>query len=278
MRREVDVLTLSATPIPRTMHMALSGIRDMSTIATPPEDRLPVTTYVMASDDGVVRTAILAELDRGGQIYFVHNRVQSIHAAERWLRTLVPEARFVIGHGQMREHELERVMTEFVAGDADVLICTTIIESGLDIPNVNTIMIHDAQQLGLAQLYQLRGRVGRGAVRAFAYLLYNRDRALPESAQKRLQTIFDATELGAGFQIALRDLEIRGTGNLLGAEQSGPIGAVGFHALHRVAVGGRGEPESAGRGSSSCAAEARAHRGGRPGPGGAYSPLPTLRM
>ena len=228
MRREVDVLTLSATPIPRTMHMALSGIRDMSTIATPPEDRLPVTTYVMASDDGVVRTAILAELDRGGQIYFVHNRVQSIHAAERWLRTLVPEARFVIGHGQMREHELERVMTEFVAGDADVLICTTIIESGLDIPNVNTIMIHDAQQLGLAQLYQLRGRVGRGAVRAFAYLLYNRDRALPESAQKRLQTIFDATELGAGFQIALRDLEIRGTGNLLGAEQSGPIGAVGF--------------------------------------------------
>ena len=228
MRQEVDVLTLSATPIPRTMHMALSGIRDMSTIATPPEERLPVTTYVMASDDSVVRTAILAELDRGGQIYFVHNRVQSIHAAERWLRTLVPEARFVIGHGQMWEHELERVMTEFVAGDADVLICTTIIESGLDIPNVNTIMIHDAQQLGLAQLYQLRGRVGRGAVRAYAYLLYNRDRPLPESAQKRLQTIFDATELGAGFQIALRDLEIRGTGNLLGAEQSGPIGAVGF--------------------------------------------------
>ena len=228
LRREVDVLTLSATPIPRTLHMAMSGIRDMSTIETPPEERLPITTYVMENDDQVVREAILRELERGGQAYFVHNRVRSIEGVQRWLRDLVPEARFLVGHGQMGEGQLEKVMTRFVAGDADVLVCTTIIESGLDIPNVNTIIIHQAQQLGLAQMYQLRGRVGRGAAQAYAYLLYDRSRPLSETAGKRLQTIFDATELGAGFQIALRDLEIRGTGNLLGAEQSGQIGAVGF--------------------------------------------------
>ena len=228
MRQEVDVLTLSATPIPRTLHMALSAIRDMSTIETPPEERLPITTYVMETDDQVVREAILREIERGGQVYFLHNRVRTIEAVARWLRELVPEGRFVVGHGQMPEGQLEEVMTSFVAGDADALVCTTIIESGLDIPNVNTIIIHQAQRLGLAQLYQLRGRVGRSAAQAYAYLLYDRSRPLGEAAQKRLQTIFDATELGAGFQIALRDLEIRGTGNLLGAEQSGQIGAVGF--------------------------------------------------
>jgi transcription-repair coupling factor (superfamily II helicase) len=238
MRREVDVLTLSATPIPRTLHMALSGIRDMSTIETPPEERLPITTYVMESDDAVVREAILREVERGGQVFFVHNRVRTISALANWLRDLVPEARFAVGHGQMPEGKLEEVMTNFVAGDADVLICTTIIESGLDIPNVNTIIIHQAQMLGLAQLYQLRGRVGRSSAQAYAYLLYDRSRALSETAQKRLQTIFEATELGAGFQIALRDLEIRGTGNLLGAEQSGPIGAVGFELYTQLLAEG----------------------------------------
>ncbi|MDE2640904.1 MAG: helicase-related protein, partial [Chloroflexota bacterium] len=172
--------------------------------------------------------AILREIGRGRQVYFLHNRVRTIEAVAAWLRGLVPEGRFVVGHGQMPEGQLEEVMTSFVAGEADALVCTTIIESGLDIPNVNTIIIHQAQRLGLAQLYQLRGRVGRSAAQAYAYLLYDRARPLGEAAQKRLQTIFDATELGAGFQIALRDLEIRGTGNLLGAEQSGQIGAVGF--------------------------------------------------
>ena len=228
LRQEVDVLTLSATPIPRTLHMALTGIRDMSSIETPPEERLPITTYVMETNDQIVREAILREVERGGQVYFVHNRVHSIEAVTRWLRELVPEAHFLVGHGQMPEHQLERVMKSFIDGETDVLVCTTIIESGLDIANVNTIIIHKAQLLGLAQMYQLRGRVGRGALRAYAYLLYDRDAALTETAQKRLQTIFDATELGAGFQIAQKDLEIRGAGNLLGAEQSGQIGAVGF--------------------------------------------------
>ena len=228
LRREVDVLTLSATPIPRTLYMALSGIRDMSTIETPPEERQPITTAVMETDDAVVREAVLRELERGGQVYFVHNRVQSIEMIARWLRELVPEARFLVAHGQMPEEGLEEAMLQFVAGEADVLVCTTIIESGLDIPNVNTIIVHQAQRLGLSQLYQLRGRVGRSAAQAYAYLLYDRHQALTEPAQKRLQAIFDATALGAGFQIALRDLEIRGAGNLLGAEQSGYIGAVGF--------------------------------------------------
>ena len=228
LRQEVDVLTLSATPIPRTLHMALTGIRDMSPIETPPEERLPITTYVMETNDQVVREAILREVERGGQVFFVHNRVQSIEAVTNWLRKLVPEARFLVGHGQMPEHQLERMMKRFINDEADVLVCTTIIESGLDIANVNTIIIHKSQLLGLAQMYQLRGRVDRGALRAYAYLLYDRDAALTETAQKRLQTIFDATELGAGFQIAQKDLEIRGAGNLLGAEQSGQIGAVGF--------------------------------------------------
>lgn len=234
MRREVDVLTLTATPIPRTLHMALSGIRDMSTIETPPEDRLPIKTYVTEYDDRVVREAILREIERGGQVYFVHNRVETIEEVARRVRELVPEAEVLVAHGQMPEEQLERAMLRFVAGEADVLVCTTIIESGLDIPNVNTIVINQADRLGLSQLYQLRGRVGRGAVRAYAYLLYDRGRALSEVAQKRLQAIFEATELGAGFQIAMRDLEIRGAGNLLGAEQSGHIAAVGFDLYVRM--------------------------------------------
>ncbi len=228
MRREVDVLTLSATPIPRTLHMSLSGIRDMSTMDTPPEERLPIKTYVAEFDERLIREAILREVDRGGQVYFVHNRVQSIDSVARRLREVVPEAEIAVGHGQMPEHELERVMVDFVRGRVDVLVCTTIIESGLDIPNVNTIIINQADKLGLAQLYQLRGRVGRGAQMAYAYLLYDRKGRLTDTAQRRLQTIFEATELGAGFQIALRDLEIRGAGNLLGAEQSGQMAAVGF--------------------------------------------------
>ena len=234
MRREVDVLTLSATPIPRTLHMSLVGIRDMSTMETPPEERLPIKTYVSEFDDRLVREAILRELERGGQVYFVHNRVQNIEQVAHRLRDLVPEAEIAVAHGQMPEEQLERVMLDFVRGGIDVLVCTTIIESGLDIPNVNTIIINQADRLGLAQLYQLRGRVGRGAFRAYAYLLYDRGRASREPAQKRLQTIFEATELGAGFQIALRDLEIRGAGNLLGAEQSGHIGAVGFDLYVRL--------------------------------------------
>ncbi len=228
MRSEVDVLTLTATPIPRTLNMALTGIRDMSTIETPPEERLPIKTYVTEFDDHLVREAITREMERGGQVYFVHNRVHNIELLARQLRDIVPEAEILIGHGQMHEDRLEKVMLDFTEGKADVLVCTTIIESGLDIPNVNTIIINNADKFGLAQLYQLRGRVGRGAARAYAYLLYEKHKALSEVAQKRLQTIFEATELGAGFQIALRDLEIRGAGNLLGAEQSGQIGTVGF--------------------------------------------------
>ena len=250
MRSEVDVLTLTATPIPRTLNMALTGIRDMSTIETPPEERLPIKTYVTEFDDHLVREAITREMERGGQVYFVHNRVHNIELLARQLRDIVPEAEILIGHGQMHEDQLEKVMLDFTEGKADVLVCTTIIESGLDIPNVNTIIINNADRFGLAQLYQLRGRVGRGAARAYAYLLYEKHRSLSEVAQKRLQTIFEATELGAGFQIALRDLEIRGAGNLLGAEQSGQIGTVGFDLYVKLladAVEGlkalaRGEP------------------------------------
>jgi transcription-repair coupling factor (superfamily II helicase) len=234
MRREVDVLTLSATPIPRTLHMSLAGIRDLSNMTTPPEDRVPIRTYVLESDDQIVREAIARELERGGQVFFVHNRVYNIELMAAKIRQLVPEANVGIGHGQMHEDQLERTMLSFAHGETDVLVCTTIIESGLDIPNANTIIINQADRLGLAQLYQLRGRVGRGAARAYAYLLYDRGRALSETAQKRLQAIFEATELGAGFQIALRDLEIRGAGNLLGSEQSGHMAAVGFDLYVRL--------------------------------------------
>ena len=234
LRRQVDVLTLTATPIPRTLYMSLSGVRDMSTMETPPEERLPIKTTVSEYDESLVRNAVLRELERGGQVFLVHNRVQSIHRIASRVSELVPEAGVAIAHGQMPEEGLERVMLEFAAGDIDVLVATTIIESGLDIPNVNTLIVNDADRLGLGQLYQLRGRVGRSSNRAYACLLYGRGKRLTHQAHRRLQTIFEATELGAGFRIAMRDLEIRGAGNLLGAEQSGHIGAVGFDLYCRM--------------------------------------------
>lgn len=228
LRQTVDVLTLTATPIPRTLHMSLVGLRDMSVIETPPEDRYPVETYVVEYNDGLVRDAIQRELSRGGQVYYVHNRVQSIDQAFRRVHRLVPEARVGVAHGQMAEEQLENVMMEFLEGELDVLVTTTIIESGLDIPNVNTLIVEDADHLGLAQLYQIRGRVGRSNRLAFAYFTYRRDRVLTEAAEKRLQAIREFTELGSGFKIALRDLEIRGAGNILGPEQHGFVVAVGF--------------------------------------------------
>ena len=228
LRQEVDVLTLSATPIPRSLHQAVTGIRDMSTIATPPEERLPITTYVMERDDSVIREAILRELDRGGQVYFLHNEVRTIDREALELQRLVPEANILVAHGQMPANLLRRHMEQFTNAEADVLVCSTIIESGVDIPRVNTIIIDRAERLGLAQMYQLRGRVGRSSVRAYAYLMTEPYRSLSEVAQRRLATIMEADDLGAGFQIALKDLEIRGAGNLLGAQQSGHIGAVGF--------------------------------------------------
>ena len=234
LRNEVDVLTLSATPIPRTLNLALAGIRDLSAIETPPEDRLPIQTRVAEASAGLVRDAILRELDRGGQVFYVHNRVETIEAQAEQLRRMLPGVRFVVGHGQMAEGALEKVMLAFAHGEADVLVCTTIIESGLDIPNANTIVIDRADTLGLAQLYQLRGRVGRSSRRAYAYLLYRRRERLSDEARKRLQAIFNASELGAGFQIALSDLEIRGAGNILGGEQSGHMAAVGFDLYSRM--------------------------------------------
>jgi transcription-repair coupling factor (superfamily II helicase) len=228
MRTEVHVLSMTATPIPRTMHMALSGVRDISVIETPPESRQPIETHVVERTDDVLREAIMRELDRGGQVYYVHNRVQGIEHETQRLRALVPKARFVVAHGQMDDRRLERVMVEFADAEHDVLVCTTIIESGLDIPNVNTIVINRSGQLGLAQLYQLRGRVGRSAAKAYAYLLHTKDEQLSEDARKRLQAVFEASELGAGFKIAMHDLEIRGAGNILGAEQHGHVAAVGF--------------------------------------------------
>ncbi|MFC2060053.1 transcription-repair coupling factor [Chloroflexota bacterium] len=228
MRREVDVLTLSATPIPRTLHMSLVGVRDMSTMETSPEERLPIKTYVAEYNDRLIREAVIRELERNGQVFFVHNRVQSISFVTQKLRSLVPEARIAIAHGQMPEAELERVMTEFTQGKSDILVCTTIIESGLDMPNVNTLIVNQADKFGLTQLYQLRGRVGRGANLAYAYFIYEKGKHLTTMAEKRLRTIFEATELGSGFSIAMKDLEIRGAGSLLGVKQSGNINAVGF--------------------------------------------------
>jgi transcription-repair coupling factor (superfamily II helicase) len=234
LKTEVHVLTLSATPIPRTLNLALVGVRDMSVIETPPEDRLPIQTRVAEASAGLVRDAILRELDRGGQVFYVHNRVETIEAQAEQLRRLLPSARIAVGHGQMPEGILEKVMLAFAGGEYDVLVSTTIIESGLDIPNANTIVIDRADALGLAQLYQLRGRVGRSSRRAYAYLLYRRKAALSDVARKRLAAIFNASELGAGFQIALSDLEIRGAGNILGAEQHGHMAAVGFDLYTRM--------------------------------------------
>ncbi|TMD95321.1 MAG: transcription-repair coupling factor [Chloroflexi bacterium] len=228
LRTQLDVLSLSATPIPRTLHMAVGGIRDMSVIQTPPEERQPIKTYVTADDDELIHEAIGRELARGGQVYFVHNRVRTIPKAAERVRRLMPDARVAVGHGQMSEDDLATVMVDFEAGKHDVLVCTTIIESGLDIPNVNTIVVERSDRFGLAQLYQLRGRVGRSGRRAYAYFLYDPRRSLTEEADKRLDVISGLHELGQGFKIALRDLEIRGAGNLLGTEQHGAIAAVGF--------------------------------------------------
>ncbi len=233
-RQEVDVLTLSATPIPRTLHMSLVGIRDVSTMETPPEDRLPIKTYVTEYDDSFIREAILRELERNGQVFFVHNRVETIALVADRLQSLVPEANIAIAHGQMPEDELAVRMTDFAQGKIDILVCTTIIESGLDMPNVNTLIVDKADRFGLTQLYQLRGRVGRGTNLAHACFLYDRGKRLTDTAEKRLRTIFEATELGAGFNIAIRDLEIRGAGTLLGTRQSGHISAVGFNLYCRL--------------------------------------------
>lgn len=227
-RTLVDVLTLSATPIPRTLHMSLAGIRDLSIISTPPENRQSIETYVIEENPDIVRMAILREIERDGQVFYVHNRVQTIDAQERMLKELVPEASICIAHGQMHEHELEEVIIAFLNREYDILISTTIIESGLDMPNVNTIIINRADTFGLSQLYQLKGRVGRSIKKAYAYLMYPRHIALSETAQKRLQVISEYSEIGSGFKIAMKDMEIRGSGNILGREQSGNIMEVGF--------------------------------------------------
>ncbi len=228
LRLEVDVLTLSATPIPRTLHMSLLGIRDISNLTTPPQDRVAVTTHVVRWDADLIRSAIVRELNRNGQVFFVHNRIYNIHDIEEKLKSIVPEARFDVGHGQMSPDELEGAMLRFVRGETDVFISTTIIESGVDIPNANTIFIHQAENYGLADLHQLRGRVGRYKHRAYCYLLMEEGKQLSEQAAKRLKAIEEYSELGAGFRIAMRDLEIRGAGNILGTEQSGHIMSVGY--------------------------------------------------
>lgn len=228
LRTTVDVLTLTATPIPRTLHMSLVGVRDTSLLETPPEDRFPVQTYVLEEDGAMIREAVKREINRGGQVFYVHNRVAELDVLADWLGGLVPEARIVVAHGQMKEDQLEKIMLEFMDGLYDVMICTTIVETGLDIPNVNTLIVKDADRFGLAQLYQLRGRVGRTNRLAYAYFTFRRDKVLSEEAEKRLSAIREFTELGSGYKIALRDLEIRGAGNILGAEQHGHIAEVGF--------------------------------------------------
>jgi transcription-repair coupling factor (superfamily II helicase) len=234
MRADVDVLAMSATPIPRTLEMAVTGIREMSTIQTPPEERHPVLTYVGPYEDRQVAAAIRRELLREGQVFYLHNRVESIDAAALRLRELVPEARIAIAHGQMSEAALEQVIVDFWERAFDVLVCTTIVENGLDIANANTLIVERADRLGLSQLHQLRGRVGRGRERAYAYFLYPHDIPLTETAHDRLSTIAQHSELGGGMAVAMKDLEIRGAGNLLGGEQSGHIAGVGFDLYVRM--------------------------------------------
>jgi transcription-repair coupling factor (superfamily II helicase) len=234
LRKNIDVLTLTATPIPRTLHMSLAGIRDMSIIETPPPGRYPIRTHVLEFNEEVVREAIQRELDRKGQVYFVYNRVETIDQMAGYLQRMLPDARIIIGHGQMDEEQLERVMLEFYEYEADILLATTIIETGLDIPNVNTLIVYDSDRFGLSQLYQLRGRVGRSNRVAHAYFTYRKDKNLAEKAEKRLAAIREFTELGSGFKIAMRDLEIRGAGNLLGPEQHGQITSVGFELYCRL--------------------------------------------
>ncbi len=251
LRLEVDVLALSATPIPRTLHMSMSGLRDISVIETPPEGRRPIRTFVGEYDDELVQSALAREHERGGQSFYLHNRVETIEEAAEKLRQLCPDLRYVVAHGQMAEKELEAKMMQFLAGDADVLVSTTIIESGLDIPQANTLIVERADQLGLAQLYQIRGRVGRSDVTAHAYLFYPDHSELTPEARARLATLADHTELGAGFAIAMRDLEIRGAGDLLGAEQSGHVAALGFELyvemLHEAVAELTGQHRAAAR-------------------------------
>ena len=228
LKQSIDVLTLTATPIPRTLHMSMVGIRDMSLLQSPPEERYPVQTYVVEYSDGLVRDAIMRELGRGGQVYVLYNRVQTIEVMYARLKRLVPEARIAVGHGQMREHALEDVMLDFYEGKFDVLLCTTIIEAGLDVQRANTLIVCNADQFGLSQLYQLRGRVGRSNRLAYAYLTVSPNKVLTETADKRLNAIREFTEFGSGFRVAMRDLEIRGAGNLLGSQQSGFMASVGY--------------------------------------------------
>ncbi len=252
LRSEVDFLTLSATPIPRTLYMALSGVRDMSAMDTPPEERYPVKTYVGEYSDRIIQEAVKRELDRGGQVFFLHNRIRSIHRVAAHLGKLAPQARVAVAHGRMEESRLEDVMLAFGEGESNVLVCTTIIESGLDIPNANTLIVDRADRFGLSQLYQLRGRIGRSSSRAYSYLLVPKGRRITPGAEKRLQAILEASELGSGFRIAMRDLEIRGAGNILGAEQSGHIHAIGFElytkllnqAVQELRADGAGEADS----------------------------------
>ena len=234
MKKNVDVLTLSATPIPRTLHMSLTGVRDISVIETPPEDRYPIQTYVVEQNDQLIRDAILREIGRGGQVYFVYNRVESIDSMANYIRDLVPECKVGIMHGQMTEKELETEMIAFMYKEYDVLVCTTIIETGIDISNVNTMIVHNADKMGLSQLYQLRGRVGRANRIAYAYFIYTKDKILTEVAEKRLKALKDFTELGSGFKIAMRDLEIRGAGNMMGSSQHGHMASIGYDLYCRM--------------------------------------------
>src|SRR5206468_2575662 len=249
LRASVDVLALTATPIPRTLYMSLSGVRDMSVIETPPLDRLPVETIIRRFSTAVIKEALERELERGGQVFFVHNRVQSLPSVARFIQELVPDARVIMAHGQMKERELEATMVKFVSGQADVLASTAIVESGLDIPATNTIVVNRADRFGLAQLYQLRGRVGRERQQAYACLLVPADGRVDEQAQRRLRALQEFTELGSGFKLALRDLEIRGAGNLLGAAQHGHIAAVGFDLYAKLLAEAvrelKGEPTAA---------------------------------
>lgn len=233
-KKNVDVLTLSATPIPRTLHMSLTGVRDISVIETPPEERYPVQTYVVEQNDQLIRDAILREIGRKGQVYFVYNRVEDIERMAKYVQGLVPESKVGIAHGQMAERQLEKEMYDFMAEEYNVLVCTTIIETGMDIQNVNTIIIYDSDKMGLSQLYQLRGRVGRSNRIAYAYLLYTKDKVLTEVAEKRLKALKDFTELGSGFKIAMRDLEIRGAGNMMGSSQHGHMAAIGYDLYCRM--------------------------------------------
>ena len=234
MKKNIDVLSMTATPIPRTLHMAMISVRDMSLLETPPGNRYPVETFVLEHNPIVLADAMKKELARGGQVFYLYNRVKGIYTVAEAIKKLIPEARVAVGHGKMKEDELEDIMYDMVNGDTDILVCTTIIETGLDIPNANTIIIENADKMGLSQLYQLRGRVGRSNRSAYAYMTYKKDGVLSETAQKRLSAIREFTEFGSGFKIAMRDLEIRGAGDILGAQQHGHMDSVGYDMYCRI--------------------------------------------